>query len=767
MSKLFSGMTNLLSRFKPSPTSYECLVVQSPVPEILRGGQWLVMLYLDIMDFKLTEQNYGRTHCNQVLQTLNHLVRELAPGCLKPYEFVESRLCGNGMVIYFYSPGQSPPTALEIASLVGQACERLSEKMNDSCRHFVYAPIKIKAGYSILCPGSESIEKTFCEGFKESVLAARNSLDTGEMDRRRQFGLILFQKDVRAVYQPVVSLDNGKIIGYEALLRGPENSFFNKPVNLFSYAEKTSQLFALEKLARAKALAGFGENFDNKKIFLNISPQVVNNPSFRADELSTFMAGPGAAPNQVVLEITERTSINDFRSFRESLGYYRQYGFQVAVDDAGSGYSSLQAISELQPDFIKIDISLIKDIDKFPNKRALLETFLAFSEKTGSRIIAEGIETNEELACLREIGIPLGQGFLLARPGNPLPEINPQAAGKLAGGYKMNRRDRLGRMIPVGSVTQVTATVDSSVKTREVVDFFTSYPQVGGLAILKEQRPVGLVMRDKLFNQLGSQFGFAIYNERPISLVMDNQPLIVEDDTPVEMVSQTALSRPDHKVYDSIIVSKNGIYKGLVSVRNLLDIITSMQVEAARFANPLTGLPGNRQIEEELLSRLGSGLPFSVIYSDLDYFKSFNDCYGFERGDSVINLTAGILKEISAKSGKPDDMVGHIGGDDFIIVTVPGVAEAICSGIIASFDELAPGLYDPEDRERGYIDTRDRQDQPIRLPFMTISLAMIDCRPGQYQSTEELARLAAELKKYAKSKRGSVYVKDRRSRKVS
>lgn len=157
---------------------------------------------------------------------------------------------------------------------------------------------------------------------------------------------------------------------------------------------------------------------------------------------------------------------------------------------------------------------------------------------------------------------------------------------------------------------------------------------------------------NKLFNQLGTQFGFAIYTERPIALVMDNNPLIMEDDTPVELVSQAAMSRSGNKVYDSIIICKNSFYKGMVSVRSLLDAITGMQVEAARFANPLTGLPGNRQIEAELTNRMASGLSFSVIYLDLDYFKSFNDCYGFERGDLVIKLTAAIIKEGSLEAGR-------------------------------------------------------------------------------------------------------------------
>ena len=107
-------------------------------------------------------------------------------------------------------------------------------------------------------------------------------------------------------------------------------------------------------------------------------------------------------------------------------------------------------------------------------------------------------------------------------------------------------------------------------------------------------------------------------------------------------------------------------------------------------------------------------------------------------------------------------MVGHIGGDDYIIITRPVVSNKICEEVIASFDLKVPELYDPEDRQRGYINTKDRQDKPVRLPLMSISLALIDCEPGQFQTIEELSRMVALLKKYAKSKDGSVIVKDRR-----
>lgn len=734
----------------------------SGVPAMLCDGQWVGMIYLDIVDFALAEQVSGPSICLRVLQSLESLARQEAPHHLKPYRLLEVRRWGDDLLIYFYSQTVPPPSSSELTDLSFSLKDVLSSQLNRKCAHLVPNRIDFHVGYTIVRP-DQNPEKSLYTAFKEAVMIAKSRLDVKEMERRHQFKEILVQKNISIVYQPVVDLDTGEVLGYEALSRGPEGTFFANPLNLFGYAQKKTQyLYALEKIARDKALAGLGQLFRETKLFININPQVVNDPSFRPDEIIEFLASLGAGANQVVFEITERTSIDDFSSFRRSLEHYRRHGFQIAIDDAGAGYSSLQAIAEIQPDFIKIDYSLVKDIDKAVTKKKLLETFHIFAQKTNSQIIAEGIESEDELACLKNMGIPYGQGFFLARPGHPPPPVDSRALSCLAGLSTGAAKISAGRMIPVRNIAQTVPTVSVNALTREALDFFAANPKLEGVAVTEDENPAGLVMRDKLFNQLGTQYGFAVYNERPVSLVMDTQPLVMEDDTPIETVSQAAMGRLEHKLYDSIIITRNRRYHSLVTVRALLDALTTMQLEVARFASPLTGLPGNLRIEEEILNRISGGLAFSILYADLDNFKGFNDRYGFERGDEAIKLTAGVITEMIRNHGKPDDLVGHIGGDDFVVVTVPEAAETISQGVCAEFDRRIPELYDPDDRQRGSIYTIDRKGQDVEIPVMSISLAVIDCLPNEYSSLEDLARLAAELKKYAKAKSGSVHVKERR-----
>ena len=180
--------------------------------------------------------------------------------------------------------------------------------------------------------------------------------------------------------------------------------------------------------------------------------------------------------------------------------------------------------------------------------------------------------------------------------------------------------------------------------------------------------------------------------------------------------------------------------------------------------NPLTGLPGNILIEEEIKRRINEGKFFSVLYLDLDNFKAYNDVYGFLKGDEVIKFVAHILNKNVKELGNNEDFVGHIGGDDFISITTPPKVDAISKSIINQFDSTISLFYSSEDRRKGYIITKDRTNQEIKYPFMSISIAVVSNKKRVIDSHWQVAEIAAEMKKFAKSKMGSVYVQDRRNR---
>lgn len=179
-------------------------------------------------------------------------------------------------------------------------------------------------------------------------------------------------------------------------------------------------------------------------------------------------------------------------------------------------------------------------------------------------------------------------------------------------------------------------------------------------------------------------------------------------------------------------------------------------------ANPLTRLPGNLSIQRELERRIESGEPLAVAYIDLDRFKAFNDHYGFKRGDEVIKKTAELLLAASHSHGSDRDFVGHIGGDDFLMMTTLKQSETLCQAIIAQFDAMVPQLYDEEDKQRGYLLHADRRGQEVKVPLLSISIALVTNEWHPLTHPGQVAKIGAELKAYAKQFDRSLYVKERR-----
>lgn len=179
-------------------------------------------------------------------------------------------------------------------------------------------------------------------------------------------------------------------------------------------------------------------------------------------------------------------------------------------------------------------------------------------------------------------------------------------------------------------------------------------------------------------------------------------------------------------------------------------------------ANPLTRLPGNVSILNEIQKRIDTGKPFSVCYIDLDKFKVFNDKYGFEKGDEVIKNTARILINSVQEKGTPQDFIGHVGGDDFVVITDPDKNDGLCKNIIGQFDSMAPELYNKNDREKGYIVGKDRRGKTKKIPLMSISIGVVSNEKRKIAHVAEVGEIGAELKKYAKGLKGSNYVTERR-----
>ncbi len=181
-----------------------------------------------------------------------------------------------------------------------------------------------------------------------------------------------------------------------------------------------------------------------------------------------------------------------------------------------------------------------------------------------------------------------------------------------------------------------------------------------------------------------------------------------------------------------------------------------------RTQSPLTGLPGNVRIEEEIDSRVERGEPFALLYVDLDHFKAFNDHYGFMRGDEVIKSSARLIGEAALGESQGAAFVGHVGGDDFVVVVQPELAAPIADAVVSAFDGAAPGFYDVVDRERGYIEVTNRRGELQRFSVLTVSIGIASTENRSFQHYAEAVAVATEMKRYTKESETSSWAMDRR-----
>ena len=551
----------------------------------------------------------------------------------------------------------------------------------------------------------------------------------GDIDDNLQQELkgILDNKSIRTVFQPIVSLVEATIIGYEALSRGPEGSPLEMPDVLFKTADQYELVWELEYLCRCTALARAQKMQLPGMVFINIDPRVINDKRFQKGLTKEFLAEHDLDEGKVIFEITEKTAIEDYKNFRKVLDIYISQGYKIAIDDTGAGYSGLSLLAQTYPHYIKIDMALVRNIDKDGLKQAMLKALNEFALITNSKIIAEGIETIDELATIIELGIPYGQGYFLQRPAPAFLDITPEVRQFIHRKNEQKKREAFHTSLtmPIGEIARHDPWFPPETCGNQVIEYFAANPNVHGIPVVKDGRPVGLLMKNKFLANLATQYGVAVYMKRTISLLMERKPLIVEYDTPLEQVSKSAVTRGADDIYDYIIVVKNGQYYGMTTVKHLLVKTSQLEINRAKYANPLTGLPGNVIIEEKLKHYLEFAAEFAVLYFDLDNFKAYNDIYGFENGDKILCATAQVIQAKLNSLNVPGAFLGHIGGDDFIAIVNTVEVTSFCETVIQAFDERVMDFFTEKDKQQGYLVAKNRHGIVEKFPLTTLSICVV------------------------------------------
>ncbi len=564
---------------------------------------------------------------------------------------------------------------------------------------------------------------------------------------------VLQYKLLHPVFQPIINLRDASIHAHEALIRGPKESALHTPDALLKAAADEHLGFELEVACISAQLRTWGPLTGVGRIFINISADVLTKLILTRGTpgLLNLISAAGVLPRTVVLEITEHERVDDMDQLAELVQGIRTAGISLALDDFGDGRSSLRLWSQLRPEIVKIDKYFTKNISQHADKLKTIKALLQIADIFDTALVAEGIENAQDLRVLRDMGIAFGQGYFLGYPDEqPIQRLGTEAKQVLSEREivvfpQLSRANPEGRLNHLAIIKAPTAHTQTS--NDEVEAIFIKNPQLHAVAVLDGERPAAIINRLQFMNEYSKLYFRELWGRKSCMINANAQPRVIERDHSVDELVGILTSEDQRYLMDGFIVTDNGSYVGLGTGDQLVRSVTETRIEAARHANPLTFLPGNIPISQHIERLLKNQGRFVACYADLNSFKPFNDCYGYWRGDEMIRLLAHIAKKHCEAQR---DFLGHVGGDDFILLFQSPDWRSRCEQLVSEFNEQALGLFDEAARQAGGIQAEDRYGVPRFFPCTTVSVGAIAIEGGQFSRAEDVANLAALAKHDAK-----------------
>jgi diguanylate cyclase (GGDEF)-like protein len=574
----------------------------------------------------------------------------------------------------------------------------------------------------------------------------------------RRFGddqiITLAKLVIENAFQPIVEATTGAVFGYESLMRGFERLGFASPLELLDKAEGAGQLLALEHLINSRAVAAFATlpDFSARTLFLNFDSRLVGGEGDIVERLVNHLKRSNIAPSALCFELSERFDGGKMPDFSALVRQLRLAGFKLAIDDFGAGFNGLKLLCDQPVDYVKIDRHFVSGIDKDPRKRHLVRHTVNMAHVLGTRVIAEGVETEAEFLVCRDLGCDLMQGYFVARPTTHLSELQPVYPHlEPIGGTRPS--STLDSILIRKEIEQLPAVKESD-DLDSVFDLFRRNPRQAFFPVLNANgEPRGILheyhVKEMIYHPFGRDLLKNRIYQRRISHFVTPAP-IADLDTPADEMLKIFAGMDGS---DCVILTENMRYAGILSASSLLKIINEKQLKMAQEQNPLTGLPGNRAIRDYVQHVILDGDEARYFcYCDFDDFKPFNDTYGFQKGDLAITLFAALLRRHFIGEEK---FLGHVGGDDFF-VGVSGLTEEeirmVLMRLIDDFRLDVRQLYTPEHQAAGGISGHGRDGLERDFPLMRCSIAVLALPEGFILSdSQTVSKRIAEIKARAKA----------------
>lgn len=571
-------------------------------------------------------------------------------------------------------------------------------------------------------------------------------LEAWRSTENRSIFLQLAESALEPNLEPIVDARSGQLIACEALMRGAQDIGFAHPHAVLDHAARLGVLTDLELLMACKAidrLIGLGQ--PRPRLFLNIDGRTL--PDWRSfrNRLLFKVQAEDMSPAEICLEISEVQQVLEGEALSEAIDGLRSAGFSIAVDDFGTGVSGLQMLYHARPNFLKVDRFFVQAMPHDARKRLLVRAIAQLAHTLGARVIAEGVETEDELMACRQTDCGLIQGYLVKRPDAAFSEL--KAIYDLPGRQEPQAvlDQRLQTML------QTPVAVPPTVPLKAL---FELYQQDGTVELLPVVSSSGMLIGglrwQRLKPLLGARYGEELAENPsfayPVQEMIEQVPTI-----DIRQPLKSAIDLVADKARHGVMVVDRGHYLGYLSPYDLMQLANTILITDAQRLNPLSGLPGNEAINEYLVSLAGVEADRFVAYIDISNFKPFNDRFGFELGDRAIRMLADLLKKLSDITGA---FVGHIGGDDFFVGCTQDAMRGVTlmlGTLPRQFRESVSSLVPEEVQLSGHYDGRMRSGRVGRIPLIASTVVGFALPAGTpMQGPEHVAGRLARLKSDAR-----------------
>jgi GGDEF domain-containing protein/EAL domain-containing protein (putative c-di-GMP-specific phosphodiesterase class I) len=570
------------------------------------------------------------------------------------------------------------------------------------------------------------------------------------------------ESSLAARFRPVAELAGGAVFGHLASIHGPPEKSLLTPSRLAGVARQLGKTSDLYRRYFQVAVDRFVVHQGQGYLLLPLSNDASVLGEACTDMLVDALAKGGLSSDRVIVVHTGIGGL-DGAALERALAAaraLRRSGFKLAAGAVTCPRSEKLLWSALHPEFAIIEDGALEGFDTNLQRLGHFPELVATAVGMDRRIIALGINSLTLLKVLRETGVACVAGDFIGRPVTvPTRTLSAAAHKELTQDAAKRSARSQGSLHVLEKMLQRVPPVTPNTPADEVFATFEHTADLRAIAVVKNDIPIGLIVRYEMVGNMARPYRHELYGRKPCTRFMDEDPLTVDIRLPLSELAEVLVSAHPRHLVSGFIITEEGRYLGIGSVQDLVREVTSMQMEAARYANPLSQLPGNVPINQYIDNLLAAGEPCAIAYCDLDHFKPFNDVYGYARGDDVIRLTARILTEVCDTER---DFIGHIGGDDFVLVFRDEDWQARCEMALRMFGEEILGFFSRDDVERGGYVTENRKGAQEFHPLTSLSIGVTEVRPGMFRTHLDVAVVAAEVKKKAKGMRGnSLYVNKR------